>query len=105
MQRQRGELVPIGEVIADLPGPGPGAHTLSLERNTISPLADQVDQLVGASEAEPDRGFHGANDGAVFPAAKQPRQPASVQAGEWSVQVDLESDRASTSYPTVPTRA
>ena len=56
MQRQRGELVPIGEVIADLPGP---VQTLIPSRSTQHhfTLADQVDQLVGASEAEPDRGF------------------------------------------------
>ena len=56
MQRQRGELVPIGEVIADLPGP---VQALIPSRSTQHhfTLADQVDQLVGASEAEPDRGF------------------------------------------------
>ena len=43
--------------------------------------------------------LHGADDGAVLTAPHQPRQPVSVQAGEWSVQVDLESGQASTSYP------
>ena len=37
MQRQRGELVPIGEVIADLPGPG--AHTISLDATPLHPGA------------------------------------------------------------------
>ena len=53
MQRQRGELVPIGEVIADLPGLGlaigPSQHSFT--------VADQVNQLVSASEADPDLGF------------------------------------------------
>ena len=57
MQRQHGELVPIGEVIADLPGP------VKAIRKTLPParrgftLADQVNQLVSASEANPDLGF------------------------------------------------
>ena len=56
MQRQRGELVPVGEVIADLPGP---VQALIPSRSTQHhfTLADQVNQLVSASEAEPDRGF------------------------------------------------
>ena len=56
MQRQRGELVPIGEVIADLPGP---VQALIPSRSTQHhfTLADQVDQLVSASEADPDLGF------------------------------------------------
>ena len=57
MQRKRGELVPIGEVIADLPGP------VKAIRKTLPParrgftVADQVNQLVSASEADPDLGF------------------------------------------------
>ena len=51
MQRQRGELVPIGEVIADLPG--------SVQSRRHFTLADQVDLLVGAREADPDMGFMG----------------------------------------------
>ena len=49
MQRQRGELVPVGEVIADLPGP---VQALIASRSTQHhfTLADQVDQLVSASE-------------------------------------------------------
>ena len=56
MQRQRGELVPIGEVVADLDGP---VQALIPSRSTQHhfTLADQVNQLVGASEATPDRGF------------------------------------------------
>ena len=56
MQRQRGELVPVGEVIADLPGP---VQALIPSRSTQHHFtqADQVNQLVSASEAdrpEPD---------------------------------------------------
>ena len=56
MQRQRGELVPIGEALADLPGP---VQALIPSRSTQHhfTLADQVDQLVTASETTPDLGF------------------------------------------------
>ena len=56
MQRQRGELVPIGEVVADLDGP---VQALIPSRSTQHhfTLADQVNQLVTASEADPDMGF------------------------------------------------
>ena len=58
MQRQHGELVPIGEVVSGLddelvptiPGGSPQA------RRGFT-VADQVNQLVAASEADPDRGF------------------------------------------------
>ncbi len=57
MQRQRGELVPIGEALADLPG-----HVKAIREATPQALhhftqADQVNQLVTAREADPDRGF------------------------------------------------
>ena len=56
MQRQRGELVPIGEVIGGLGGP---VQALIPSRSTQHhfTLADQVNQLVSASEADPDLGF------------------------------------------------
>ena len=53
MQRQRGELVPVAEALADLGGLGlaigPSQHSFT--------VADQVNQLVRASEADPDLGF------------------------------------------------
>ena len=58
MQRQRdGELVPIGEVIADLPGPVKAIREASPQALHHFTRFDQVNQLVGASEADPERGF------------------------------------------------
>ena len=57
MQRKRGELVPIGEVIADLPGPVKAIREASPQALHHFTQADQVNQLVGASEADPDLGF------------------------------------------------
>ena len=57
MERQRGELVPIGEVVADLPGPVKALREASPQALHHFTLSDQVNQLVSASEADPDRGF------------------------------------------------
>ena len=57
MQRQRGELVPIGEVIDDLDGPEPVISAASPQARHHFTQADQVDLLVGAQEADPDLGF------------------------------------------------
>ena len=57
MQRQRGELVPIGEVVADLPGPVKALREASPQALHHFTRFDQVNALVGASEADPDRGF------------------------------------------------
>ena len=57
MQRQQDGLVPIGEVIADLPGPVQALRETPPPARRGFTLADQVNQLVGASEADPDRGF------------------------------------------------
>ena len=56
MQRQCGELVPVAEALADLPGPVQ-ALTPSPPAQRHFTRADQVNQLVGASEADPDLGF------------------------------------------------
>ena len=57
MQRQRGELVPVGEVIADLPGPVQALRKTPPPAQRGFTLADQVNQLVSASEADPYLGF------------------------------------------------
>ena len=57
MQRQRDGLVPIGEALADLPGPVQAIREASPQALHHFTQADQVNQLVSASEADPDRGF------------------------------------------------
>ena len=57
MQRQRGELVPIGEALGDLSGPVPAIRDDSPQARHHFTQADQVEQLVKASEAGPERGF------------------------------------------------
>ena len=57
MQRQRGDLVPIGEDLADLGGPIQALRGTSPQARHHFTQADQVNQLVSASEADPDRGF------------------------------------------------
>ena len=57
MQRQRGELVPVGEVIADLPGPVKAIREATPQSLHHFTQADQVNQLVSAREADPDLGF------------------------------------------------
>ena len=58
MQRQHGELVPIGEAFGGLDGgPETTIREASPQARHHFTLADQVNQLVAASEADPDRGF------------------------------------------------
>ena len=57
MQRKRSELVPVGEVIADLDGPVKTIREASPQARHHFTRFDQVNQLVGASEADPDLGF------------------------------------------------
>ena len=57
MARKRDGLVPVGEVIADLPGPVQALRETPPPAQRGFTLADQVNQLVSASEADPDRGF------------------------------------------------
>ena len=59
MQRQRDELVPVGEVIADLPGPVQAIREASPQALHHFTRFDQVNQLIEASEADPDLGFMG----------------------------------------------
>ena len=58
MQRQRGELVPIGEVVSGLDDVlVPAIPSASPQTRHSFTVADQVNQLVAASEADPDLGF------------------------------------------------
>ena len=57
MQRKRGELVPIGEALADLGGPVQALRETPPSARHHFTVADQVNQLVSASEADPDLGF------------------------------------------------
>ena len=57
MQSKRGELVPIAEALADLPGPVQALRKTPPPARRGFTVADQVNQLVAASEADPDLGF------------------------------------------------
>ena len=57
MQRKRSKLVPIGEVIDSLNGPVKAVREASPQALHHFTRFDQVDQLVSASEADPDLGF------------------------------------------------
>ena len=57
MQRKRGELVPVAEALADLGGPVKALRETPPPARRSFTVADQVHQLVSASEADPDLGF------------------------------------------------
>ena len=57
MQRKQNSLVPVAKVIADLPGPVQALREASPQALHHFTQADQVNQLVSASEADPDLGF------------------------------------------------
>ena len=59
MQRQHGELVPIGDALSELGGPVKSIRETTPQARHHFTRADQVNQLVSASEADPDRGFLG----------------------------------------------
>ena len=59
MQSKQDGLVPIGEALADLGGPIQALCETPPPARRGFTLADQVNQLVGASEADPDLGFMG----------------------------------------------
>ena len=54
MERKRDGLVPIGEALAGLGGPVKALRETSPQARRVFTQADQVHQLVGASEADPE---------------------------------------------------
>ena len=57
MRRQRGELVPIGDALSGMGGPVKAIREASPQAQRHFTVADQVNQLVSASEADADLGF------------------------------------------------
>ena len=57
MQRKRDSLIPISEVMADLPGPVQALREVSPQALHHYTRFDQVNQLVTAREADSERGF------------------------------------------------
>ena len=57
MQRQRGELVPVAEVVSGLGGPVAAIREATPQALHHFTRFDQVNQLVSASEAAPALGF------------------------------------------------
>ena len=57
MQPKRGELVPIGDALSGMGGPVKAIREASPQALHHFTLADQVNQLVRAGEADPDLGF------------------------------------------------
>ena len=57
MQRERGELVPIGDALSGRDGPVKAIREATPQARHSFSVADQVNQLVSASEADPDPGF------------------------------------------------
>ena len=79
MQQKRDELVPIREAFSDLnDGPVETLCQPSPQARHHFTQADQVHQLVGASEADPDLGFMARMMAILFVAPYQPGQPAPV---------------------------
>ena len=85
MQRQRGELVPIGDALSDMGGPVQALRETPPPARRGFTVADQVDQLVTASEADADLGFMARMMALCSLPPHQPRQPAPVQAGQRSL--------------------
>ena len=86
MQRKRGELVPIGDALSGMDGPMKAIRDATPQSLHHFTQADQVNQLISASEADPNRGFLARTMALCSLPPHQPRQPAPVQARQWPVQ-------------------
>ena len=86
MERKQGGLIPIGKALSGLGGPVKELREATPQALNHFTRFDQVNQLVMASEADPDLGFMVPLIGVVLVAPHQSWQPASVQAGQRPVQ-------------------
>ena len=79
--RKRGELVPIGDAVSGLDDVlVPAIRDDSPQARHSFTVADQVDRLVSASEADADLGFIARTMALCSLPRSNPRQSASVQA-------------------------
>ena len=101
MVRQQG-LVPIGEVIADLPGLVQAIREASPQARHHFTQADQVFQFVSASEADPDLGFMARLLALCSLPRTNPGKPAPVQARERPLQAGY--DRGNRQQAPAPLR-
>ena len=85
MERKRVGLVPIGEVIGSLDGPVKAIRETPPPARRGFTVADQVDQLVTASEADADLGFMARMMALCSLPRTNPGKPAPVQAGQRSL--------------------
>ena len=83
MQRKQDRLVPIGEVIVDLPGPVPAIRDASPQARHHFTLSDQVNALVNASEADPELGFMARTMALCSLPRTNPGTPAPLQTRQW----------------------
>ena len=95
MQRQRDGLVPVGEVIADLPGPVKAIREASPQALHHFTRFGPGESACRGQRSGPRSRFHGAAAGAVQPAPHQPRQPASVCSLQRPVHLSHERRRPS----------
>ena len=66
MARKQGDLIPVGEALADLPGPVQAIREASPQALHHFTLADQVNQLGQRQRSGPGERLYGAADGAVI---------------------------------------
>ena len=67
MQRQRGELVPVGEALSGMDGPVKAIRAAAPQARHYFTLADQVGQLSRGPRSGPGERLHGANNGYFGP--------------------------------------
>ena len=99
MVRQRDELVPIGEVIGGLDGPVKAIREASPQARRGFTRLDPVNQLVSASEADPDRGFMARLLALCSLPRTNPRQPSPIQARQRPLQAHHVCHRGSQAPP------
>ena len=80
MQRKRTGLVPIAEAFSGLDGAVRELRDTSPQARHHFTQADQVNQLVAASEADPELGFMARLMALCSLRAQQPRRPVPVPA-------------------------
>ena len=93
MRSKRGELVPVAEVVSGLGRAGgrdPRSHASRVA--PLHPRRSSKPACLGKRSGRRSR-LHGADDGAVLPAAHQPWRPPPVQAKERPVQAHHDGHR------------